>query len=210
MITAKELPIPFTDLAHVVRSPLAIMKTQLALSRGNPNYDELHTVFNSQINLIASIMDDVTFMQAHQTGQVTNGKDVVDVNLLAYEAWDIFASRHKDRTCRIKVFSQTRLELRADSSHIITMFVRMFEAATLDGATSLELNISSTTISLIDNGLGTNGSSYTNGVGTPKYSRRSSIGLEVVRIISGLHGYSMSICSSADGSCIELKNHAIL
>lgn len=211
MTQESKLPIPFNDLAHVIRTPLTVIKTQISLSKSkakakdNPELIELASTVSDQVELISSILDDISLITNSEAGSLKRGNDVVDIAALATE---IVASQKEQLTqdrINLELDIHTASTIAADKEHITRILRRLISNSVLDGATSVTLTIESDAIKIKDNGLGTSADQAELNSKTPRYSRRSSVGLMAIRILCRLYDYKMEVVARPDGSKIELR-----
>lgn len=193
-------PIPINDLAHVVRAPLTVIKTELALAKAGADNSNLITSIEEQVDLLARIMDDVELITASHNSGLKAGTEKVNV---AEIAKDIVATTNT-KEVELSLNVKGDLELTFLEDHLRIILQRMITLSILDGATKLELEASELEISVRDNGMGTEYSQEEVDAKIPKYSRRSSIGLMTIKLLAELYGYRMSVSVGPAGSMIQL------
>ena len=210
----KELrpPIDMKDLAHVIRTPLTVIKTQLAVSlagsKNNPELKAVSITVNEQVELVATILSDLQLIAQADAGQIVAGQDRVDLAVISEE----LVAHCKDSESYVGIDfqiskSEEGSEVIASYEHMKIMISRLIYLATLDGATKVGLTLGKNQICVEDDGLGTEIDQAEAQGKTPRYSRRSSIGLSVVRIISAMYGYRLTADVRPGGSRIVLKRH---
>lgn len=210
-----------SDLAHELRTPISnlMTETQVALTRArNPEeYREVLASNAEEYERLARMIGDMLFLAQADNGLLVPSREPVDLANEVRELFDFFDALAEEKSLRLSLTGSgqvagDRLMLRRALANLISNAIRhtptggsiRVRIAATDGGTTLEIENSGEPIApehltrIFDRFYRADPSRHRSNEG-------AGLGLAITRSIVQAHGGEISVRSTADGVCFEVR-----